>query len=125
MQENLLGVAVVGLSLGRRLGGSLDGLLLGLGLGGLLVLLGGTLLGGGLLSEGRLVAMSLAEKCGDTLIIHVEKALYSHQGAYPTLVQAFAAHFGGDCTYINREDDAGDQGLRTSKLQYLPEHLGG
>ena len=62
----------------------------------------GWLLGGGLLSEGRLVAMSLAEKCGDTLIIHVEKALYSHQGAYPTLVQAFAAHFGGDCTYINR-----------------------
>ena len=69
--------------------------------------------------------MSLAEKCGDTLIIHVEKALYSHQGAYPTLVQAFAAHFGGDCTYINREDDAGDQGLRTSKLQYLPVRLAG
>ena len=85
----------------------------------------GWLLGGGLLSEGRLVAMSLAEKCGDTLIIHVEKALYSHQGAYPTLVQAFAAHFGGDCTYINREDDAGDQGLRTSKLQYLPVRLAG
>ena len=85
----------------------------------------GWLLGGGLLSEGQLVAMSLAEKCGDTLIIHVEKALYSHQGAYPTLVQAFAAHFGGDCTYINREDDAGDQGLRTSKLQYLPVRLAG
>ena len=85
----------------------------------------GWLLGGGLLSEGRLVAMSLAEKCGDTLIIHVEKALYSHQGAYPTLVQAFAAHFGSDCTYINREDDAGDQGLRTSKLQYLPVRLAG
>ena len=85
----------------------------------------GWLLGGGLLSEGRLVAMSLAEKCGDTLIIHVEKALYSHQGAYPTLVQAFAAHFGGNCTYINREDDAGDQGLRTSKLQYLPVRLAG
>ena len=55
----------------------------------------------------------------------MEKALYSHQGAYPTLVQAFAAHFGGDCVYINREDDAGDQGLRTSKLQYLPVRLAG
>ena len=85
----------------------------------------GWLLGGGLLVEDRLVAMSLAENCGGTLIIHVEKALYSHQGAYPTLVQAFAAHFGGDCTYINREDDAGDQGLRTSKLQYLPVRLAG
>ena len=48
-----------------------------------------------------------------------------HQGAYPTLVQAFAAHFGGDCVYINREDDAGDRGLRTSKLQYLPVRLAG
>lgn len=56
-------------------------------------------------------AASLAENCGGTLIIHVEKALYPHQGAYPTPVQAFAAHFGGDCVYINREDDAGDQGL--------------
>ena len=85
----------------------------------------GWLLGGGLLVEDRLVAMSLAENCGGTLIIHVEKALYSHQGAYPTLVQAFAAHFGGDCVYINREDDAGDRGLRTSKLQYLPVRLAG
>ena len=85
----------------------------------------GWLLGGGLLVEDRLVAMSLAENCGGTLIIHVEKALYSHQGAYPTLVQAFAAHFGGGCTYINREDDAGDRGLRTSKLQYLPVRLAG
>ena len=83
------------------------------------------LLGGGLLVDDRLVAMSLAENCGGTLIIHVEKALYSHQGAYPTLVQAFAAHFGGGCVYINREDDAGDRGLRTSKLQYLPVRLAG
>ena len=84
---------------------------------------GGMELGGGLLVDDRLVAMSLAENCGGTLIIHVEKALYSHQGAYPTLVQAFAAHFGGDCVYINREDDAGDRGLRTSKLQYAPAKL--
>ena len=85
----------------------------------------GWLLGGGLLVDDRLVAMSLAENCGGTLIIHVEKALYSHQGAYPTLVQAFAAHFGGDCVYINRADDAGERGLRTSKLQYLPVRLAG
>ncbi len=63
---------------------------------------------GGMLAEGRLVAVCLAEKCGGTLIDHIEKALYSHAGAYPALVQAFAAYYGGDCTWCNREDDARD-----------------
>ncbi len=80
---------------------------------------------GGMLAEGRLVAVCLAEKCGGTLVNHIEKALYSHAGAYPALVQAFAQHYGGDCAWCNREDDARDKGLRTSKLQYLPDHLGG
>ena len=80
---------------------------------------------GSMLAEGRLVAVCLAEKCGGTLIDHIEKALYSHAGAYPALVQAFAAYYGRDCTWCNREDDARDKGLRTSKLQYLPDHLGG
>ena len=35
---------------------------------------------GGVLAEGRLVAVSLAEKCGGTLVNHIEKALYSHAG---------------------------------------------
>ena len=79
---------------------------------------------GGLLAEGRLLAVSLAEKCGETLIIHVEKALYSCPGAYPAIVQAFSQHFGGGCVLINREDDARDKGLRTSKLQYAPWTMG-
>lgn len=85
----------------------------------------GWLLCGGLRSGERLVAMCLAEQCGQTMIIHVEKALYSCPGAYPALVQAFAAHSAAACTWINREDDARDKGLRTSKLQYLPAELGG
>lgn len=80
---------------------------------------------GGMLAEGRLVAVSLAEKCGGTLVNHIEKALYSHAGAYPAIVQAFAACYGDGCDWINREDDARDKGLRTSKLQYLPAALGG
>ena len=80
---------------------------------------------GGVLAEGRLVAVCLAEKCGGTLVNHIEKALYSHAGAYPAIVQAFAAHYGGGCAWVNREDDARDKGLRTSKLQYLPAALGG
>lgn len=80
---------------------------------------------GGLLSQGRLVALSLGEICGDTLIVHIEKALYSCPGAYPTMVQSFAAQYAADLQWINREDDARDKGLRTSKLQYLPAKLGG
>ena len=40
------------------------------------------------------------------------------------MVQAFAACCGEGLTWINREDDAGDRGLRTSKLQYLPADMG-
>ena len=75
---------------------------------------------GGILWQGRLLAVALAEKCGDTLVCHVEKALYSHAGVYPAMVQLFAGYYGGDCRWINREDDGRDRGLRTSKLQYLP-----
>ena len=80
---------------------------------------------GGMLAEGRLVAVCLAERCGPTLVDHIEKALYSHAGAYPALVQSFAAYYGKDCLWCNREDDARDKGLRMSKLQYLPQELGG
>ena len=78
---------------------------------------------GGMFDGEKLIALSLAERCGDTLIIHIEKALYSYTGVYPALVQAFAGAFGGDCQWINREDDAADRGLRTSKLQYGPAKL--
>ena len=80
---------------------------------------------GGLLREGRLVAISMGEKCGRTMQVHIEKALYSCPGAYPTMVQAFAQHCGEDVEYMNREDDARDKGLRTSKTQYLPVMLAG
>ena len=80
---------------------------------------------GGLLHEGRLVAISMGEKCGKTMQVHIEKALYSCPGAYPTMVQAFAQHCGEDVEYMNREDDARDKGLRTSKTQYLPVMLAG
>ena len=78
---------------------------------------------GGMFDGDKLIALSLAEQCGETLIIHIEKALYSYTGVYPTLVQAFADAFGQDCQWLNREDDAGDRGLRTSKLQYGPAKL--
>ena len=82
------------------------------------------LLCGGMEADGRLLSLSLAERCGGTLIIHIEKGLYSCPGVYPATVQAFAQTFGQDVRWINREDDAADRGLRTSKLQYGPAELG-
>ena len=78
---------------------------------------------GGLFDGEKLIGLSLSEKCGDTLIIHIEKALYSYTGVYPALVQLVADAFGEGCQWINREDDAADRGLRTSKLQYGPAKL--
>lgn len=70
---------------------------------------------------GKIVAFSVGEKCGDTVVVHIEKALRGYEGAYPFIAQQFARKFCGDgVLYLNRMDDAGDAGLRKSKLQYLP-----
>lgn len=79
---------------------------------------------GALEVDGEIIALSIGERCGEQLIIHVEKALTQYEGAYPTMAQEFAKHYAADgVVYINREDDSGDPGLRKSKLQYNPVRL--
>ena len=74
-----------------------------------------------LLVGGKIVGASVGERCGDMMIVHIEKALREYEGAYPFLAQQFAQTFcGEEIGYLNRMDDAGDAGLRKSKLQYLP-----
>ncbi len=74
--------------------------------------------------DGRIVAMAMGEVIGDTLFVHIEKARRDYFGAYQMIVREFAnAHTGGEVRYINREDDSGDLGLRTSKLSYQPMEL--
>ena len=75
---------------------------------------------GGFVLDGEIISLCFCEKCGDTLIDHIEKALYEFEGIYPATVQAFLTEFGSDVKYFNREDDSGDKGLRRSKLQYKP-----
>lgn len=72
---------------------------------------------------GKIIGLCLGEKCGDTMIVHIEKALYSYEGVYPAIVNEFANLCAEDTVYSNREDDAGDKGLRISKLQYKPLEL--
>lgn len=80
---------------------------------------------GGLLRvDGDIVGFSIAEKIGQTMFTHIEKADISYAGVYQMLVSQFASHFADENTvYINREDDAGDEGLRKSKLSYHPLFL--
>lgn len=74
--------------------------------------------------DDRIVAFSIGEVIGDMLIIHVEKALRTYEGAYPTMYNGFVRLMGerseGPLTVVNREDDSGDPGLRISKQQYHP-----
>ena len=80
--------------------------------------------GGMLLVEGRIAGFSLGEVIGDTLFTHIEKADRDYDGCYQMLVSQFAQTFATDgVEFINREDDTGDPGLRTSKLSYHPVAL--
>lgn len=71
--------------------------------------------------DGEIIAVSLGEIVGDTMFIHVEKALHEYSGIYQALVSQFAERFAAEnVLYINREEDDGVEGLRKSKLSYYP-----
>ena len=71
--------------------------------------------------QGKMVGFSLGEPLGDTLFTHIEKADRAYKGVYQKLTNTFANTFAtGEVAFINREDDAGDEGLRRAKLDYYP-----
>lgn len=72
------------------------------------------------LPEGKTVGVSLGTVCGDTLYVHIEKALHEIAGASQLLCREYAAHAPEGVQYLNREDDMGDEGLRTAKLALHP-----
>lgn len=81
---------------------------------------------GGLLrdGQGKVIAFTIGEpQNNDTFLIHIEKAFHEIQGSYQMINQLFAAENTQQYTYINREDDAGDKGLRRAKLSYYPDFL--
>ena len=70
---------------------------------------------------GQILSVCLGEVVGDTLFIHVEKALGEFPGVYQATVSAFAERYAvGGVRYINREEDDGVPGLRQSKESYRP-----
>lgn len=80
---------------------------------------------GGLLRSGsRVIGFAMGEPLSEsTFVIHIEKAFHDIQGAYQMINQQFASANCAAYRYINREDDAGDEGLRRAKLSYDPAFL--
>lgn len=78
-----------------------------------------------LYKNGKICAYSYGEPInGDTFCVHVEKADIEVRGAYQMINREFARTYGEGYAYFNREDDAGDEGLRRAKLSYYPTEVG-
>lgn len=77
---------------------------------------------GGLIRvNGRFEAFTVGERLNhETAVIHIEKANFDIHGLYPMINQQFCEKEWSDTTYINREQDLGQEGLRKAKLSYNP-----
>jgi hypothetical protein len=80
--------------------------------------------GGVILIEDKVEAFTLGELLNDQMaVIHVEKANPQIPGLYAAINQQFCERSWQKATYINREQDLGEPGLRKAKLSYHPERL--
>ena len=80
--------------------------------------------GAALRRDGEVIAFTVGEALSDVMFVtHFEKAYADIRGAYPAIKRDFAARELDDFTFINREEDTGDEGLRKAKLSYHPAKL--
>lgn len=72
--------------------------------------------------DGKPAGYTLGEELakGKSFVIHFEKALDEYKGIYQFINQSFASILPSKYTYINREQDLGDPGLRQAKMSYRP-----
>ncbi len=81
-------------------------------------------IGGLLRVDGAVVAYSVGTRlCAKTMLVQVEKGDIAYHGVYQMINQQFVEHNCSGVTYLNREDDAGVEGLRRAKLSYQPIFL--
>ncbi|MBD5357967.1 MAG: DUF2156 domain-containing protein [Bacteroides sp.] len=76
--------------------------------------------------DGKVCAYTIGDIKGDTLFVHVEKATRNINGSYEMINYLFAKEMtekNPEILYINREDDAGDIGLRMAKESYHPKEI--
>lgn len=73
-------------------------------------------------ADGKPVGWALGETInkGNSFCVHFEKGINSYKGVYQYLNRATALSLPPQITYINREQDLGDEGLRQAKMTYRP-----
>lgn len=84
------------------------------------------LCGSVLTAGGRVRGFTVGEVKDDTLHVHVEKCDHSVAGANEALASMFASEMlarNQRLLYVNRQDDAGEPGLRASKESWHPLRL--
>ena len=82
------------------------------------------LVGGLIRTKGEVVAFSIGDELSkDTFLVHIEKAFTHIPGSYQIINREFVINNCEGYEYVNREDDAGDEGLRKAKLSYKPFKL--
>ncbi|MDT4763169.1 phosphatidylglycerol lysyltransferase domain-containing protein [Sphaerochaeta sp. PS] len=70
----------------------------------------------------HLTAFTVGEIIDNNLaIVHFEKGDTSYIGIYSVINQLFCSMYLSDVHYINRQEDAGVEGLRKAKLSYRPD----
>lgn len=77
---------------------------------------------GAIFVDDQLEALSLGTLTnnGKEAVIHVEKANENIRGMYPLINQLFLINEFPNVEIVNREEDLGIEGLRKSKLSYVP-----
>jgi hypothetical protein len=82
-------------------------------------------LSGGLIrAGGRALAFAIGDPLADdTFLVHFEKAFADVQGTYQIINREFVKHNCMGYAFVNREEDAGVEGLRKAKLSYDPFRL--
>ncbi|MBR1658517.1 MAG: DUF2156 domain-containing protein [Synergistaceae bacterium] len=80
--------------------------------------------GGMLKIDGKIVAYTIAEELDpENLDVCFEKAFSEYAGSYQAINYMFLKEQGSQYTWVNREEDMGEPGLREAKLSYNPSMM--
>ncbi len=81
-------------------------------------------MGGMLKVDGKIVAYTIAEELdSENLDVRFEKAIPEYAGSYQAINYMFLKEQGMKYTWVNREEDMGEPGLREAKMSYNPAFM--